>query len=137
MFPWHIHMLRERRLTKVSGMNSGESVATSAATAAAATTSAKATAAVRFGPRFVHVKCSAVEVPAVQTRDRAIRFRVGTHFDEAETARLAGIAIGNNVHAIHCAISLEQRAYRIFGSAKAQVAYKNILHSFSFKYRLL
>ena len=81
-------------------------VPAAAATAAPAPAAASAAAksAVRFRTRFIDIQRSPVEIPAVQFRDRAIRFRVGGHFDKSEAPGLAAIAVGDDIDALDGAI---------------------------------
>jgi hypothetical protein len=81
--------------------------ATSAATATiAATTTATAaakSAALGLGARFVDGEIATIEVAAVELLHRRFSFAVVSHFHESEPARLAGIAIANDVDVVHLA----------------------------------
>jgi hypothetical protein len=96
-------------------------VATLAATAAASR-------AIRFRTGFVHIQRPAVEVPAIEFVDGAIRFGVIAHLHESKPSRLARIPVRNDAHAIHGSICLKQGSNRTFGCTETQVSYKNILH---------
>src|SRR5271163_3514552 len=76
--------------------------ATSVATAAStsATRSARpAAAGFGFRARFVYFQIASADVFTVERGDGFRRFSVVRHFDETETARPAGLAIGGDVHA--------------------------------------
>jgi hypothetical protein len=79
---------------------------------------------------FIHVQRPAVEFPAIQLSDRAIRLRVPGHFDESKAFGAARVAIGNDAYAFHCAVRFEHGSNGIFGRPKAEVSYENILHFF-------
>jgi hypothetical protein len=57
-----------------------------------------ASVTISAGLRFclVHDKTAALVLGAVQATDRGLRFNAGTHFYEAEAARLAGKFIRND-----------------------------------------
>jgi hypothetical protein len=100
----------------------------------AAATAAKST--VRFRTGFVDVQRSTIQLPAVQFGDRAIRVRIGAHLHKSEPSCLTSIAIRNDTNALNGTIRLEQRPYRIFGSAEAEVSHKYVFHSFPLVYKL-
>src|ERR1039457_2795653 len=107
--------------------------ATTAPAPAAAPAAATGKSTIRLRTGFIDVQRSAVELPAIQFRDSAIRFRVCGHFDKSEPSGLAGIPVGDDVDALDGAIRFKQRSNRSFGSPEVEVAYKNILHlAFSF-----
>jgi hypothetical protein len=95
-----------------------------AAEAAAAT----AAGTLGLGTGFVDAQCPAVEVGAVQRGNRTIAFGIVRHFDKPESTRLSRIAIRNDVDATYGSMGLEQSSKRVFGSPKAEVSDKDILH---------
>src|SRR5580704_2734358 len=101
-------------------------------TAAAATTTTwtarSAAAGFRFRTCFIHFQIAAAYVFAVERCDGFRCFGVVGHFDETETTRAAGLAIGGDVHAGELAEGLEERAQILRGGLKAHVADKEILH---------
>jgi hypothetical protein len=100
-----------------------------AAATTSATRSARAAAArFRFRARFVYFQIAATYVFAVERCDRFRRFGVVGHFDETETTRAAGLAIGGDVHAGELAERLEERAEIFRGGLKAHVTDEEILH---------
>src|SRR5580658_9823975 len=103
-------------------------------TPTSATTPA-AKAAFGLGTRFVDIQRAAIQLSSIQLSDRTIRFRISAHLNKPEAAGLPGIAVGNDVYALHGSIRLEQRSNRSFGSSEVEVSYENILHAFSFYLR--
>src|SRR6266404_6297349 len=78
--------------------------------------------------RFVDIQRSAVEFLAVQAGNGTVRIRRDAHLDKAETFRLTGIAVGNDIDALDSSVCLEHRSNRIFGRSEIEVPYKYILH---------
>src|ERR1019366_2216101 len=76
-----------------SGLKRLVAIVTVASASAAAPAAAKPT--IRFRTGFIDVQRSAVEIPAIQLRDSAVRFRIGGHFDKSEPSGLAGIPVGD------------------------------------------
>ena len=50
------------------------------------------------------------------------------HFHEGEPSGLSRVAVCYNVYTVNRSIPFKQGSNRVFGSAEAQVSYKNILH---------
>jgi hypothetical protein len=103
---------------------------TAAITAAAAATWAARTAAAgfRFRTGFVNFQVAAADIFAIQRRDRFGSFGIIGHFDEAETTRASGLAIGSDVHASELAERFEERAQIVRGGLKAHIADKEVFH---------
>ena len=100
----------------------------SAAAATVAAASAAAATAGRFGPGFVHVQRSAVELGSVQLRNRVLGVALLRHFDESETTRLARIAVRHDVYAFHVA-KLRKGSMQIFlRRLIAEITDKNVAH---------
>src|SRR4051794_33757625 len=78
--------------------------ATTAATEAAATATA-----LGFGPSFVNIERTAIEICSIERRDRAIRFGGVRHFDERKPARTAGVTVGYQVDTVHLSVRLKER----------------------------
>jgi hypothetical protein len=96
-----------------------------------AATTAIATAALTLRASLVDIQRAPADFMTVQRCNGAIAFRVIAHLHEAKAARLAGIAIRNDVHAIDLAIRLEQPANILFSRPEAEVSYKNVFHLMS------
>src|SRR5579871_6615791 len=92
----------------------------SAATAVSATAITTATAARALGFRtsFIHGQRASVQLPSAEGCDGALAFLVIAHFDESKAALLAGVAVGDDAHAIYGAEFLEQSSYRVLGGVK-------------------
>jgi hypothetical protein len=123
----------QRRMNEEATLRGRPSVASSrlpAIVPALAAATAKWT--LRFRTGFIDVQGSAVEIPAIQFSDSAIRIRVNAHLDKSEPSRLAGIPVSDEVHALDRSVRLEQRSNRSFGGPEVEVSDKNILHAFSF-----
>jgi len=104
-----------------------------AATVAAAETTAAATAAGAMaalgpGPCFIYVEGAPAQRLAVESGDGAIGFSAVGHFDEAEPARLAGIAVADQRDLLYGAVVFEQRANGVFGRAEIQITDKDVFH---------
>ena len=83
----------------------------SAATAASATEAAATTAAAgacRHGLRLVDGEVAPAEVVVVQLFDRALRFLVGGHLDEAEAPGASRRHVAHDLHAFDGAASREE-----------------------------
>jgi hypothetical protein len=107
--------------------------AAATATAIAGTKSA-ATARPALGPGagFIHRKCSAIEVFAVDAVDRGVAFGFAGHFHKGEAPGLPCFPVSNDVNALDGPVRLKHGTYRIFGSSETEVSYKNVLHFTSF-----
>ncbi len=94
--------------------------ATAAVAAAAATAAAAAAAFTRAG--LVDDQGAAADVAAVDGRDRLLRLVFARHFDEAEAARLARVAVGDDLGAGDVACFGEQVMEILVGGLIAQIA---------------
>src|SRR5579883_1345643 len=93
---------------------------------------ATAKCTLRLRTSFVDVQGSAVEFPAIQFSDGAIRIRVSAHLDKSEPPRLPRVPVSDEVYALDRSVCLEQRSHRSFGGPKIEISDKNILHAFPF-----
>jgi hypothetical protein len=100
----------------------------SAAAPAATARAARSAAGFRFRASFVYLQIAATDVFAVESCNGFGCFGVIGHFDETETARASGLAIGGDVDAGELAEGLEERAEIVRGGLKAHIANKEILH---------
>jgi hypothetical protein len=69
-----------------------------------------------------------VKISTIQLSDRCLsggRFR---HFNERETARLTGVSIRNDVHALYAAVRSESRMKLVLGSLVTEISDKDICH---------
>src|ERR1039457_6988232 len=96
-----------------------------------------ATAAGTLGLRagFVDAQRPAVQVRAVQRRDRLLAFAIVRHLDKSETSGLPSVAVRANVHASNRPVRFEKRTNGVFGSPKAEVPNINIFHRYFILYR--
>ena len=62
-----------------------------------------------LGPRLVHIHHPIVDRLPIHPSDGCLGFRVATPFDESESARYPGVAIGNNFYTQHVPECLEGR----------------------------
>jgi hypothetical protein len=51
------------------------------------------------------------------------------HFDEREAARLARVPVGDDIHALHAAVSSESRMKIILGSLITEISDKYVCHN--------
>src|SRR3974390_2694907 len=119
--PWSIDFQSVSRLATAPATTTtagASTVATTTAATVASTTAATATGAVGLGARFIDVQIAAAEVGAVEGFDRLVSGIVVHHLDEREAARLSGVAVGDNVHLVHCAVGLKQRPDLVFRRVK-------------------
>jgi hypothetical protein len=116
----------------------GPATATTAAAAAATTTAAKTiataatakTAGARLpGTGFVDRQGAAAEVGAIQRGHGVVGFRINRHFDEGESARLAGFAIFHNLHAFYLTVGGERLGEVLFIGFERDVTHVNILQN--------
>jgi hypothetical protein len=104
--------------------------ATAIATAASTTTTAAAgCAAFCLGARFVHIESAASHLVSIQGRDRLFAVFGIRHFDEAKTARTAGVAVRHDRHSIDLSILFEQLAELIFPSVETEIPNEDIFHA--------
>jgi hypothetical protein len=76
---------------------------------------------------FIHAQRTASQVLAVEALNGTRGISRG-HLDESETARLAGIAIGDDSHRLHRSVLGEQLADLSLGSRKRQVSNVDLCH---------
>jgi hypothetical protein len=117
-------------LTTAAATATTAAASTTAATAAAPTAASKPAAPTtsRFRTSFVHIDRASVHLGAVQLRNRRFRIALFGHFNESETARLPGIAIGDDIDPLHVAILREGGVQVLLGGLIAKVPDKNIGH---------
>lgn len=94
-----------------------------ATTAIAAVSTASA---VFLRPGLIHIERSAIELVAIKSGNGLYAFAVVAHFHERKASCLSGVAVGYEVDTANCAVRLEKGSKPIFGSAEAEVSYKNI-----------
>jgi hypothetical protein len=92
-------------------------VATTAATATAVPTTTAATAPAFLGLGFVDSEGAAIMFLAVDSRDGCLRFSIGAHFDETEALASAGVAVCDDLSALHGAV----RSKELFQSGAIDV----------------
>src|SRR3954465_2805628 len=78
--------------------------------------------------RFIHIDCPSAELAAVQSRNGLVAFFAICHFDETESPRSSGFAIGENADAIDRPVRFEDFAQLFFRSVKTEVPNENIFH---------
>ncbi len=93
---------------------------------------AAASTAAGLGTSFIHVKLASAYLLAIQPFNGLFRFAVIRHFHEAESARPSGEFIGDDSNAVYLSKRLEPRPELVFIGAEAEIAYKNLLHTFPF-----
>jgi hypothetical protein len=101
--------------------------ATAAAAAHAATTAAAAAGA-RAILGFIHAQRTAAHVESVQGAHRALGVRL-RHFDEAEAARPAGLAVGREGNGLDGAVLAKQFLDVLLRRSERQVAHVDLGHS--------
>jgi hypothetical protein len=89
-----------------------------------------ATAAVFFRTGFIDVQGAAIEVLAIESANGAIGIAVSTHLDECKASGLAGIPVGDNVHAFDGSERFKQGSNGIFGRPEAEISYEYVFHRF-------
>jgi hypothetical protein len=81
-----------------------------------------------LGTRFVYVQRPAMEIGAIQLGDGGLGCRRVGHFDEGETARLARVPVGDEIHALHAAVSSESRMQIVLGGLITEISDKYVCH---------
>lgn len=71
-------------------------------------------------------------VSAIKGENGGIGFTIVLHFDESETARASGVAVGDNSRTINYSVRFEPLAQIGFRGAKRKVSNKYLLHYSSF-----
>jgi len=97
-------------LPAVAASTPATSIAFAASTSAAMAAEAAASStapAIGFWAGFVHVDGASAELAAIERRDCLFAVFVVSHLDETETARAAGLAIGQNADTVDLAITLK------------------------------
>src|ERR1700683_3691442 len=97
------------------------------AKASAAERSASLARALRPLLCFVDAQRSAIHLKAVQRLDRCLGLRLG-HLDETEAARLASLAVVDEFHRIHLAVTFKQSLHVLLGGIEGQIAHINRRH---------
>src|SRR5262245_28276314 len=108
----------------------GSAAAATAATVAAAEAAATAAAAgpaLLTGPRLVDGEGAVVVLSAVQGVDGTLRLLIALHFNEAEAARAAGFAVGDDLCARHLTVLAEHFQQVVGGGRPGQVADIDVL----------
>jgi len=106
---------------------------TSTPTAGTATAAAgSAGTAVGLGTRFVDIQCAAAKLFSIQSRDGFLGFCGIGHFYEGESARTAGVTVGDQADLIDFAMRLKQGPQFRFRGAVREIANKQFLHGFPF-----
>jgi hypothetical protein len=104
-------------------------ISAAAATAATATVSTAA-ATVFFRTGFIDVQGAAIKVLAVEGANGSVRIAVSAHLDECKASGLAGIPVGDYVHAFDGSKRFKQGSNGIFGRPEAEISYEYVFHRF-------
>jgi hypothetical protein len=117
-----------------AGLTPPRTAATATAgTATAATAETTATAAtLGFGASFIDIQRAAVKFLAIEGGNRPVGLGGVRHFDECETARAAGVPIGDQVDTFYVPVRLKEPTDGRFGCGKIQIANKDVFHGVSF-----
>jgi hypothetical protein len=119
----------EGRVAYARGSVSGlPAISAAAATAATATVSTAAAVFLRTG--FIYVQRAAIKVLAVEGANGSIRIAVSAHLDECKASGLAGIPVGDYVHAFDGSKRFKQGSNCIFGRPEAEISYEYVFHRF-------
>jgi hypothetical protein len=100
-----------------------------ATAAISATTASSGATTLPFGASFVDVQFAAAELATVEAGDGLFAIVVAGHLDEPETARAAGIAVGEDTDSIDLSIGRKQLPQLIFRGIEAEVADEYVLHA--------
>src|SRR5579872_1260069 len=73
-----------------------------------------ASSALSLGTGFVHVDGASADLGAVQCCDGFLAVLIAGHFDEAETAGAAGVAVGHDTDAIDLTVTFENLPEFVF-----------------------
>jgi hypothetical protein len=87
--------------------------------AATATAPVSTAAAVFFRTGFIDVQRAAIKVLAIESANGPIGIAVSAHLDECEASGLAGIPVGDDVHAFDGSERFKEGANGIFGRPEA------------------
>jgi hypothetical protein len=99
-----------------------------ALTAETAATVAAPAATVFLRTSFVHIQRSPLEIPAVDFGNGSVPLGIIAHLNESKAPGLTRIPVRDNANAVNGPICFKHRSNRVFGSAEAEVPYKNIFH---------
>jgi hypothetical protein len=81
-----------------------------------------------LGARFIYIQRSTVEIGAIQLSNGRLGCPGFRHFDECEAARLARVPVGDDIHALHAAVSSESRMKILLGSLITEISDKYVCH---------
>ncbi len=101
-------------------------ISTTGSSTAAAAETAAATGTGFFRTRFVHLQGSVADARSIQSGNRGIRLVIVHHFDETETLRATGFAIGDDIHRIHGSMLFEFFAEIVLSCPVSQVTNVNL-----------
>ena len=93
-------------------------------------TAAASTTALILGPGFVDDEGAAIELLTIQSVDSCGCVLFFRHRHEAETARAAGIAIGDDADFFHFAVRGKEVSERLLRGGKVQIAHVNLQRYF-------
>src|SRR5215831_8567519 len=82
--------------------------------------------AFRLGSRFIHINCASTELCAIEPCDCFFSLLGVRHFNERESARAAGITVGENAYSIDLAVEFESLAQFVLGGVEAEVTHEDI-----------
>jgi len=82
--------------------------------------------AFRLWPRFIHINCASTELCAIEPCDSFFSLFGVRHFNECESARAAGITVGENAYSIHLAVGFESLAQFVLGGVEAEITHEDI-----------
>jgi hypothetical protein len=87
------------------------------------------TTAFAFRPCLVYVQFTAAELATVEACDGFFAIVVAGHLDKSETARTAGVAVGEDTNPLYLPVGREQLTQLIFCGIEAEVADEYVLHA--------
>src|SRR5262249_55061519 len=115
-----------------AAISSAAAAVTAAPAATAITAAAAATAAAGLlRTRFVDGDGSCADGRAVQLLDCGLRFGIVDHLDEGEPLGMPGVAVDDQLHAVHLSDGREHGMQLVLGHIVRQTSHKQFLSHFS------
>jgi hypothetical protein len=74
-----------------------------------------------------YIEHAAINCAPIESRNRAVPFSIIAHLDKCKTPGPSGFTVCYHIYAVDSPVRLEDGPKGIFGAARAEVSYKNIL----------
>jgi len=81
-----------------------------------------------FGASFIQLHLTVIQAESIQGLHSGTGFGIVGHFDESETARSVGVAVGHDGHGLNRSVGREKISQLCFGSRGIKVPNENVNH---------